>query len=424
MTATGSNKADSLRRNKQFQLIWGGSAASALGSNVSVLAYPLLVLALTGSPGTAGVVSAVALASELLFSLPAGVWADRWDRRRVLLSCEVVRAVLVGSVAVAAYLDSLTLTHIIVVAATEDAAGTLFSPARELTIRSIVKPDQLTAAYSQEHARAYGAELAGQPLGGLLFTISSALPFVADAFSYAVSAMCIVLAKVPRRGAAPVEPTHGRSMRADVVEAARWLWNEQFLRALCLVALLTNLGSSMLLLPLIVLIQERDGTPATVGAVIGAASVGGLIGAIIAGRVAARVPLYRLLLAVCVVDAVLILAVIAPLGPYWPAVPMFLAGVFGPLLSIPLQVHVARHSPESMMARVQSMVGTSFSAFVPLGPIIGGFLAEGIGPMSTIAITAGVFGVSALGVLFTPALRRRDPSASSKQPDGLGQEKQ
>lgn len=197
-------------------------------------------------------------------------------------------------------------------------------------------------------------------------------------------------------------------MRADVVEAAGWLWRARVVRGICVVALVTNLGSSMLLLPLVVLIEMRGGTPTTVGIVIGTASVGGLIGAMTAGRITANVPTNWLLLSVCIADTALIMSIIAPFGPYWPAFPIFLTGVFGPLLSIPLEVYLARHTPEHMMARVQSLISASFSVFVPLGPILGGILSEGIGPAWTIAVAASIFGVGVIAVCLTPALRRRD----------------
>lgn len=122
---TGARRTDYLRHNTQFQLLWIGSAASALGSNISLLAFPLLVLSLTGSPAMAGVVSAVGMACDLIFSLPAGVCADRWDRRRVLLTCEIARAALLASIAIAAWANCLTFGHIVAVAAGEEALGAL-----------------------------------------------------------------------------------------------------------------------------------------------------------------------------------------------------------------------------------------------------------------------------------------------------------
>jgi MFS family permease len=404
---TAETPIEPLRRNRQFQLLWVGSTASALGSHVSALAYPLLVLALTGSPGQAGVVGGVGFATALLFSLPGGVWVDRWGRRGVLLWCEGIRAVSVGTIALATYGDWLTFAHIVVVAGINGAVGALFTPAREVAIRSVVRPEHLAAAYSQEHARIYGATLVGPPAGGLLFSLGRAVPFIADAVSYLVSLICVWLAKVPRRPADYVPSTGPRSMRADIAGAAHWLWGQRLLRAITLFVLAVNLGGSMLSLPTIILVQERGGSPTVVGIVMAATGVGGLVGAVLAPRISALLPINHLLLAVCAVDALLLLAMVAPFGPYWPGVPLLLIAVLGPALAIPLQVQLAKRTPESMMARVQSLLGVSMSAVMPVGPIVGGLLTEAVGVTSTIVVAAGMFALCVLGGLFSPTLRRR-----------------
>ncbi|MET8866011.1 MFS transporter [Nonomuraea sp. NPDC004580] len=93
-----------LRKNVRFQLLWIGGAVSQLGTELSRLATPLLVLALTGSPGLAGVVAGARTAAFLAVQIPAGVWIDRWDRRRTLVTAQGLQA------AVSALLAALILT--------------------------------------------------------------------------------------------------------------------------------------------------------------------------------------------------------------------------------------------------------------------------------------------------------------------------
>ncbi|MGW2270228.1 MFS transporter [Streptomyces yangpuensis] len=404
-----------LRGNRKFQLLWIGSTASALGTQLSALAYPLLVLALTGSPGMAGLVGGVGFAATLVLSLPAGVWVDRWDRRRVLLSCEAVRSLAIATVAVAIVMDRLTLTHLIAVAAVNGAASALFVPAREVAIRSVVPPEQLAAAYAQEHVRIHGATLVGPPLGGWLFGLGRVVPFVADAVSYAVSLVAIALARVPRRVEGASATATGRTMRSDIAEAARWLWNQRLLRAICVLAMAVNLGAGMLSLPTIVLIQERGGDSTVIGIVMAGAGVGGLLGSMVANRIARLLPINHLLLAVCAVDALLLLGMTAPLGPYWPGVVMLLTALIAPALSIPLQVQIAQQTPPEMMARVQSLLGVTISAITPVAPIVGGFLTEGVGATWAIVVGAAMFAVCSLVGLASPTLRRgvEDPKQDS-----------
>ncbi|MEK2479071.1 MFS transporter [Streptomyces noursei] len=406
----------SLRANRQFQLLWIGSTASAVGTQLTALAYPLIVLAFTGSPGKAGLVGGIGFAATLLLSLPAGVWVDRWDRRLVLLWCEAVRAAAIATVAVAMLNDWLTLTHLIAVAAVNGAASALFVPAREVAIRSVVAPEQLGIAYAQEHARIHGVTLAGPPLGGWMFGLGRSVPFVADAISYLVSLVSIALAKVPRRPEGGSAPSTGRTMRSDIAEAARWLWKQQLLRAICVLAMVVNLGASMMSLPTIVLVQERGGTSTVIGIVMAGAGVGGLLGSLLATRIAQLLSVNHLLLAICGLDAVLMLSMTAPFGPYWPGVTLLLTGLLSPALSIPVQVQLAQQTPPEMMARVQSLLGVTISAITPVAPVIGGYLTEGVGATLAIVIGSGMLAACCLGGALSPVLRRGPSEADSPAP--------
>src|SRR5262245_38318900 len=99
----------SLWRHRDFLLLWGGQALSDVGGAISLLAYPLLVLALTHSPAQAGFVAALRALPAMLLSLPAGALVDRWDRRRVMLACDLVRALSIVSLPVALGFGALTI---------------------------------------------------------------------------------------------------------------------------------------------------------------------------------------------------------------------------------------------------------------------------------------------------------------------------
>src|SRR5215467_2332253 len=132
-----------LWRNWRFQALWVGSGASMLGINAADFAYPLVILAMTGSPALAGVFGFIQIGATTLAGLPAGALVDRWDRRRVLIGAELVRAITVGTVAAAAALGHLTLAHLYVVAAVIGTATQFGGPARMLMIRAVVPTPQL-----------------------------------------------------------------------------------------------------------------------------------------------------------------------------------------------------------------------------------------------------------------------------------------
>lgn len=189
-----------LRSNRDFRLLWLGSVVSVLGSRASAIAYPLLVLALTGSAADAGLVGFAATIPYLLLQLPAGALVDRWDRRRVMLACDAGRAVAVGSIVIALSLDRISLAPIMAVAFIEGSLYVFHSLAEPAAVRNIVHPRHLPVALSQIEARERGAALVGQPLGGFLFDLGRAVPFLADALSKASA----------RRRAAPSSPRSAR----------------------------------------------------------------------------------------------------------------------------------------------------------------------------------------------------------------------
>src|SRR4051812_39009266 len=185
-----------LRRNRNFNLLWGGSAAAMLGLSTADIAYPLVILAMTGSPLKAGLFATVQLIASVLATLPVGHLMDRYDRRRMLLLSESVRTVAAGSVAVAYFAGALAFWQLMATAALLGAIQP-FAGARTLMIRQVVAPEQLPDALTREQLRNHGCELAGPPLGGALFAASRALPFLFAAVSGLVSLLSVIFLRLP-----------------------------------------------------------------------------------------------------------------------------------------------------------------------------------------------------------------------------------
>ena len=142
-----------LRRNVRFQILWIGSTIGFLGIETADIAYPLAVLALTGSPAEAGLFGVLQTLATLLAGLPAGQVVDRFDRRRILVLAEAVRMLAAASVAMALAQHRLTLVHLLVVAAVLGASLPFGGTARLLLVRAVVPSEQLTAALTQEQVR-------------------------------------------------------------------------------------------------------------------------------------------------------------------------------------------------------------------------------------------------------------------------------
>src|SRR5450432_839258 len=161
-----------LRRNRQFQTLWAGSTAATLGLNVADVAYPLAILAVTGSPAETGLFAAVQAVGMIVAGLPAGHLVDRRSPRTVLIIAETGRVAVTAAVAAAVALGWLTLPLLLVTAALLGFGQPVVSAARLLLVRAAVPKEQLTRALTQDEIRINGAELAGPPLGGALYGLS------------------------------------------------------------------------------------------------------------------------------------------------------------------------------------------------------------------------------------------------------------
>lgn len=399
-----------LRRNFRFQMLWIGAATSGFGSTLTWLAFPLLILAITGSPATAGLVSAIRITVDLLMSLPAGVWVDRWDRRRILIIAEAARFGSYAALTLLIFAEQVALWHIAVVAVINGTADAFFGPARATAIRSVVPPSQLPSAYAQEEARSHAASLAGPPIGGFLFAVGRVVPFAVDALTYLISLVCVILAKVPRHPENAAQRRKTR-MRADIAEAGGWLWRQRGLRAGLAFSLVSNLVANALLLPVIVMIESRGGDSTVTGFVLAGMGLGGLLGALVSARIGAMLPPGRLMLAVVGFFALMVCATALPFGAYWPAVPLFLAMVAVPALNVALRVLVATIVPDAMMGRLTSLFGTASMGLTPLAPLIGGVLAQYIGGSGALLVIGGLLAVNVVVAAMGPGLRSLDTPA-------------
>ncbi|WP_449061614.1 MFS transporter, partial [Planomonospora algeriensis] len=400
---------------------------------------PLLVLALTGSPGLAGVVAGARTVAFVAVQLPAGVWVDRWDRRRTLVTAQGLQAV------VSALLAALILTgraqawHFVALAVLDGLCAAFIGPVQDTAIRGIVPPGQLHTAYAQEEARTHAAGLIGPPLGGLLYGLGRAVPFVVDAVTFLAATLCYVLAKVPRRPAdrpdvssrpdGGVRPEAGEwpdggerpdgearedggerrparsGMRREAGEAVAWLWRRKGLREVTAAVMVLNLLGGAFLIPLIVLVGERGDDAFTTGVVLAGLGVGGLVGALLSGRISGLLPPGRLLPVVVAVFGAALAATALPWGTWWPMVPLAFITLSTPSLNVVMNVVIARMVPEEMLGRMGAVLSTGGMALKPLGPVLGGTLAAALGGAAALVVLGGLLGLTAAAAVLSPELR-------------------
>ena len=209
-----------LRRNRDFMVLWSSQVVSTVGTRVTSIAFPLLVLAETHSPAKAGVVAFAQTLPFLLLYLPAGAFIDRWDRKRTMIACDAGPGVALGSIAITIALGWLSMAQVIVAALIEGSLFVLFDLTEGAVLPQLVTAGQLPAALAQNQAKTQGADVVGQPLGGVLFSTAWLLPFLVNAVSYLVSFTALL--SIRRLGVAPAVPARcGRRHRRGELRLQR-----------------------------------------------------------------------------------------------------------------------------------------------------------------------------------------------------------
>jgi MFS family permease len=381
---------DPLWRNRDFVLLQTGRLLSNLGSQMSSLAYPLLVLATTHSAAKAGVVGFVRALPWALFALPAGVAADRWSRKGMMIASDLVRAVAVGALAAAVAAGEAAFGVIAVVAFVEGTGAAVFMAAQPGALRAVVPRQQLPAASAVETGRGAAGMLAGPPLGGALFGITHALPFVADAASYVASTVSLLWMRTPFQ---EQRERDSASLRARLAEGLRFQWHQPFLRTTACLYGLTNFIGPGVLLALVVIGQRQGLSGGAVGVLV-AAFAGGLL------------------------RRILLLELWTWLGcaafVAWPNVYVLAASILPTAFAIPstdsvVTAYRIAMTPDRLLGRSESVRSTIALLIAPLGPLTAGALLDSVSARATIAVFAAAALVLALwGTLSEPI--RRAPS--------------
>jgi MFS family permease len=398
-----------LRRNRNFQLLWTGSIVGRLGIEVADIGYPLAILALTGSPGLAGLFGFAQTLAGVLAALPAGDLVDRTDRRRVMLAAEGTRAVAAGSVAVALALHHLTIGHLVAVAVLLGAAGAFGAPARMLLVRAAVPDRQLTAALTREQVRDNVAALGGPPLGGILYGVRQALPFAFSTVTFALSLVSALLIRLPLAKRRPETVARQANPAADgfarrMTVGLRLLWRDPMLRAVMVLLMAVNTVGAPLLLIAVVVLRGQGTPPALIGVATSGAAIGGLLGAGLVGRLHRLRPGRLLLLVVLVLVPMLALFAV-PLGPFWVMGLLCVAMLGVPAIHVLLDVLVFRQVPDDQRGRVITACMTLLEIGMPLGTAAGGLLLQYLNPAAAVLVLAGLLAAVLGYAVFQPALR-------------------
>lgn len=384
-----------LSRNRDFTVLWIGDSVSELGSALSMFVFPVIAYALSGSAITAALVEAAHLGGLCATLLPAGVFADRVDRKRIMLVSSATGCLSYASLAAAGALDALTLPHLVAVALVSGVAAGAFNPAQMSAIRSVVAADDLPTALSQNQARQHVASLLGGPLGGALYAVTRWLPFAVDAVSFALA--CLTVSRVRTDLSAP----HRRRepLRRQLTEGFRFMWARPFFRTLMTWSALANLVTNAIFF-VVVLRMVSGGVPAAqIGLVSTAAGVGGILGAVIAPSLIHRLPTGRLTVLIGWMCCLPLVPLTVSESVWTACACTFFLLLLNPVGNAGIGAYRMAVTPDHLQGRVGSTSQFVSMSVMPLAPLLGGWLLEHHG--GTTAITLLVAGSTLLAVLLT-----------------------
>lgn len=394
--------------NRDYMLLWSGQIVSNVGTQVSQLAFPLLILAITRSPAQAGFAGALRALPYIIFSLPAGALIDRWDRKRVMILCDIGRALSMASIPIAYAFGQLTVLQLFIVSAIEGTLFVFFNIAEAACLPRVVPKSQLPDATAQNMATDGITVLIGPPLGGALYLIGNVLPFLADAISYVVSVLSLFFIKTNFQEKRTVTR---RKLWVEIVEGLSWLWHQPLIRFMAILTGGNNLVNSGYILIIIVLAQNMHASSFVIGVIFAIGGIGGILGAVVAPFIHKRVSFGQGIIGTSWIFALMMpLYIIAP-NPVVLGAVTALVFIAGPVYNVVQFSYRSALIPDELQGRVNSVFRLIAFGGQPIGLALTGLAIQTIGVVQTILIGTAIMVVLALAATVNTHVRNAKPLA-------------
>lgn len=401
-----------LWRQRNFCLLWAGQGVSVIGSMLSGIARPFLILQLGGGAGQVSVVLALSTLPFVFFALPAGAWIDRWNRKTTMMLSDSGRGLAVGCLVIAMVSGHVNLAIIDITALIEGICEVFFTVAQTASLPQVVSKEQLSNALNYNQALYSIAFLVGPPLGGVLFSLNALLPFCLDAFSFLVSIVSLFWITVSFQQARPAANHH---LFEEIRGGLSWLWHEPLNRYLVLMRGLMSFalgGTPLVIIQLVARALPHTPSnqlPLFTGTVLTFAGIGGILGALGCALLLRRFSLPQLICgSLWVQGAILLSLAFAP--NYESLAALIVASYFlWPAFNAASSGYRLARIPDELQGRVNAVYRLFNYAGTPLGAMLVGVLLT----YTSIAITAVIRGllIVVIAVLTTIVLNgQREPA--------------
>ena len=450
---TSSGSRLGLLRHPNFARLWTAATISLFGTQISQIAIPFIATIVLGaSPGEVGLLTTIEFLPFLLFTLPAGVWVDRFPKRRILVLGDLGRAAMLLSIPIAFALDALTIWQLYIVGFVNGLMTVFFDVADQSYLPTILERDELVEGNSKLQVSQSSAQILGQPFGGGIIAILTApIAVLVDAISYVASAGLIVSIRERLRGDGAVEPNAARAlagepaspqteaataaeasaggagepavgMRRQIIEGLRFITRHEYLGNIAATTATSNLfGNIGFAIFAVYAYRDLELSPAAVGTIGGLGGAGVLLGALVASRVQARLGVGRtiVLSAASFGPIGLLLPLASPSTAFWfLAVAFFLTSINNVLYNIS-QISLRQAiTPEHFLGRMNATMRFLVWGTIPVGSVIGAALSELLDVHTTIWISSILGFFAFLPVLFSkvPTIQRiptEEPAATA-----------
>jgi len=380
----------------EYRKLWSASTISNLGDGVTLTAGPLLAASITRDPVLVAGVAFAQRVPWLLFPLISGALVDRLDRRRVMGYVDAARTALIGALGVAVLLGGASLPLMYAVFFLVGTLETLFDNASQAILPAVVSREQLERANSRLlGAQIVSNQLAGPPLGGLLFSVAVAVPFLLDAGTFAAAA-ALVLALRGRFRPERKEGAPPTTLVAEIGEGLRWLWNHRLIRTLAVMLGVFNMTLAATDAILVLFAQDVLGLGSFgYGVLLTSGAVGGVIGSLMADRIIVWLGSGGALQAAVLISAVVIGAVALTESAFVVWAVFLLIGLTGVVWNVITVSFRQAVVPQEIFGRVNSVYRLLGWGGISVGALLGGLLARSFG------LTAPFwFAAAALAIMF------------------------
>jgi predicted MFS family arabinose efflux permease len=363
-----------LWRNADYLCYRLALTISLLGGLISEIACPLMVLRLGGGAAQAGMVATCGLITLMVCQLPGGHITDRFDRRLLMIATDVVRFAALGSIPLAASWHGLTYPQLLVVAVIDGAAGGVSRPAATALLRDLVPAAQLNQAFGHGQGWRAAAIFAGPVLGGLLFGLQPALPFTADAISYALSVILLLRVSTAQRHQPGSAGTDQR-----ITAGFLWLWNQRDIVRVLVFAAIVNLAGAATAVTIVIALREHGTAPPAIGAVMTCVGIGAFAGAPLARPIGARLGTAGICAVTGAAWVAGFLALTVSSSP-WVAGPVLALPFFmSPATGLMLSTLVYGVAPRDLLGRVRTAEQLITTGLATAGPLLAGIALQALG---------------------------------------------